>query len=155
MEQRRLESWWAQWTCVGGTCAPPAAPPRNGLERALDAFTRLTSLLLRGCWAIVLAVALGAASIHLGGVAGLWLAAVYFAVYGAYCMANFARCREAHCSITGPGWFALGITAAVSAAVGADDLSALWAAFVAIAVLGHGIEAIWRAARGTNRLSRQ
>ncbi len=40
MEQRRVASWWAQWTCVGGTCALPAAPPRTGFERLLDAYTR-------------------------------------------------------------------------------------------------------------------
>jgi hypothetical protein len=154
MEQRRVESWWAQWCCTGGTCAPPAAPPRNGWEQVLDTYTRLTSPFLRGCWAIPLAVAVFAASRGLGNAAGLWLAAAYFAIYGAYCMANFARCREAHCSITGPGWFALAITAAASAVIGADDLGALWVTFAALAVLGHGIEGIWRAAQGTNQLNR-
>jgi len=46
MRQQRVPSWWQRWTCIGGTCAPAAAPPRNAFERALDTYTELTAPLL-------------------------------------------------------------------------------------------------------------
>lgn len=88
MEQRRVTSWWAQWTCVGGTCAPPAAPPRTGIERLFDSYTRLTAPLLRGCYALVVVAAVALISLWLSGPAGLWVTAGYMAAYAAYCLAK-------------------------------------------------------------------
>lgn len=152
MKQRRVTSWWTQWTCVGGTCAPPAAPPRTSLERLLDTYTRFTAPFLRGCYALVLVVAVALTSFWLGASAGLWLVAGYIAAYAAYCLANFARCREAHCVVTGAGWAAVALAAAAGAVTGRPTLSEVWLAFALIALLGHGFEAIWRSARGTNAL---
>jgi len=39
------------------------------------------------------------------------LAALSVALYGAYCMQNVARCREAHCNVTGPGFLPAAATA--------------------------------------------
>ncbi len=39
-------------------------------------------------------------SFWLSGPAGLWVTAGYTAAYAAYCLANLARCREAHCVVT-------------------------------------------------------
>jgi hypothetical protein len=152
MRQRRVESWWAQWTTVGGTCAPPAAPARGTVERALDAYTALTAPFLRGCYVFLTVAVAAAASVLLGAVAGLAVEAAFFLVAGTYCLANFARCREAHCIVTGVGWSALALVSAAAAIVGRDVRSEAWIAFVVITVLGHGFEAIWTSVHGSNAL---
>jgi hypothetical protein len=152
MTQRRVSSWRAQWTCVGGTCAPPAAPPRNALERALDRYTDLTAPLFRGCYAFTVAGVSFLASALLGQRGGLWLAGGYFLALGAYCLANFARCREAHCIVTGIGWSALAGVSVWGALAGRALRGTAWAAFLLIAVAGHLFEAFWTAAHGSNEL---
>ena len=127
MTQRRVDSWWAQWTCVGGTCAPAASPPRNGFERALDTYTSVTAPFLRGCFVSLTVAGAFFVTSALGAVSGLLVEAGFFTVAGAYCLANFARCREAHCIVTGIGWSGL-------------------------ALAGHGFEAVWWARRGSNAL---
>ena len=103
MTHRTVGSWLQQWTCVAGTCAPPSATATTRWERAADAYTGFTAVVLRGCWAIPLAVAIFFFSRAVGSV-GLYITAVYFLAYATYCLANFARCREAHCIVTGFGW---------------------------------------------------
>lgn len=152
MTQRRMDSWWAQWTCVGGTCAPQTAPAVNRLERALDAYTNITAPFLRGCCVFATVAAAGLASALLGPVGGLLLEAAFFVVAGTYCLANFARCREAHCIVTGAGWSALAIAAGVAIATGHDAREAAWIGFLAVAVAGHGFEAIWTSFHGSNAL---
>jgi hypothetical protein len=152
MTQRRVDSWWAQWTCVGGTCAPPAAPAGNRLERALDAYTNVTAPFLRGCYVFVTVAAAWTASALLGSLGGLLLEAVFFLVAGTYCLANFARCREAHCIVTGVGWSALAIAGAAAVAVGRDVREDAWIAFLVVALVGHGFEATWTMLRGSNAL---
>jgi hypothetical protein len=73
-------------------------------------------------------------------------------VAGGYCLANFSRCREAHCVVTGVGWTALAVACAVALATGHDIHTAAWLAFLAIAVVGHGFEAIWSYRHGSNAL---
>lgn len=150
MTQRRVSSWREQWTCVGGTCAPEASPARNGFERMLDAYIGMTAPILRGCYSVLFAGAVFVASLLLGAPASLSLCAVYFLAFAAYCLANFARCREAHCVVTGSGWALVGAASLVGALLGRPSLGEVWIAFVAVAVLGHGFEGAWRAARGTN-----
>jgi hypothetical protein len=149
MRQQRVSSWWRQWTCVGGTCAPPAAKARNAFERALDTYIDLTAPFLGGCvlFPVLAAVALG--SFRLGTPDGLWLTAAYFLVFGGYCLANFARCREAHCVVTGAGWSALGVVGAWGALTSHDILGDLWNAFLIIAIIGFAFEGAWKARRGT------
>src|SRR5438128_185332 len=103
MTQRTVGSWLQQWTCVGGSCAPPPGAPHSALERAMDSYIGLTAPILRGCYAIPIAAAVFLMSAATGG-AGLYLSSLYFVAYSTYCLANFARCREAHCIITGTGW---------------------------------------------------
>ncbi len=150
MTQRRVSSWREQWTCVGGTCAPEALPARNGFERLLDAYTGMAAPILRGCYSLFFAGAVFLASLLSGAPAGLWLSTVYFLAFAAYCLANFARCREAHCVVTGSGWALVGAASLVGALLGWPSLGEVWIAFVVVAVLGHGFEGAWRAARGTN-----
>lgn len=152
MRQQRVPSWWAQWTRVGGTCAPPAAPPRNTLERMLDRYAELTAPFLRGCYSLVVGAAVVSVSIAVGGTGGLWMSAVYLAVAAAYCLSNFTRCREAHCIITGIGWGVTAVTAAAGAMTGQHWLNHVWVAFAVIFVAGHGFEAVWTSFHGSNAL---
>ena len=99
---------------------------------------------------VVAAVAL--ISFWLSGPTGLWVTAGYMAAYAAYRLANFARCREAHCVVTGTGWSVVAPGAATGAVTGRPTLSEVWLAFALVALVGHGFEAIWRSARGTNAL---
>jgi len=152
MNQRRVHSWWSQWTVVGGTCAPPASAPRNRFERALDVYTSLTAPFLRGCFVFLTVAVAVAVTEVLGSTYGLLAQAAFFLLAGGYCLANFARCREAHCIVTGIGWPALAFASLGAVVAGRDIRSAAWVAFVAIALAGYGFEALWRAARGTNAL---
>ena len=152
MTQRRVDSWWAQWTCVGGTCSPPASPAGSTFERLLDAYTSLTAPFIRGCWVFVTVAAVAAISTLLGAVGGLVVEAAFFLLTGTYCLANFIRCREAHCIVTGVGWSVLALAAATAAVTGRDVRSGAWIAFLALAVLGHGFEAIWKLVHGSNAL---
>ena len=152
MRQQRVDSWWAQWTCVGGTCAPAAAPPRNRFERVLDGYTSVTAPFLRGCFVFVTVAAAVAVSVALGPVGGLLMEAVFFLVAATYCLANFARCREAHCIVTGVGWSALAVASVVAALAQRDIRGGAWLAFLVIAVVGHGFEAVWKASHGSNAL---
>ena len=152
MRQRQVSSWWRQWTCVGGTCASAAAPPKNSLERALDAYTSLTAPFLRGCCVFPVVAAVVVGSFRLGIPGGLWLAAAFFLVFGGYCLANFARCRETHCVVTGWGWLALAVIGAWAAIGDRASLGVLWDAFAGIAVVGFAFEGAWATLRGTHAL---
>jgi hypothetical protein len=152
MTQRRVDSWWAQWTCVGGTCAPPTSAPRNRFERVLDAYTSLTAPFLRGCFVFVTVAAAFLVTSALGVVSGLLVEAGFFIVAGAYCLANFARCREAHCIVTGIGWSALALASLGAVLAGRDIRADEWVAFLVIALAGHGFEAVWSAVHGSNAL---
>ncbi len=127
-------------------------PPRNGLELALDRYVRLTAPFLRGCCVFLTVAVMFLASSRFGSLAGLMLEAAFFLVAGAYCLANFARCREAHCIVTGLGWSALAVVAVTAALVGSDLRNGGWFAFLGIAVIGHSFEAVWKASRGSNAL---
>lgn len=152
MTQRRVDSWWAQWTCVGGTCAPAAPAPLNRFERLLDAYTDMTAPFLRGCFVFLTVAVAVVVTSALGMVGGLLVEGAFFMVAGAYCLANFARCREAHCIVTGIGWSALGLAGFGAVLAGRDIRSGEWVAFLVIALIGHGFEAAWRAGHGSNAL---
>jgi hypothetical protein len=117
----------------------------------MDSFVGLTAPVLRGCYAIPVAVGVFLLSRAIGG-AGLYVAGLYFLTYSAYCLANFARCREAHCIVTGLGWGALGVVALVGAVLRLDWLGPTWNAFVIVFVLGHSFELLWVASRRTHVL---
>jgi hypothetical protein len=151
MTQRTVDSWLKQWTCVGGTCAPPPFAPKNGWERTLDQYVSLTAPVLRGCWAIPVGLGVFFLSRAIGA-GGLYLAGLYFCAYSAYCLANFARCGEAHCIVTGLGWGILGVVALVAAVMQLHWLGPIWNTFVIVFVVGHGFEIIWSAVRHTHSL---
>jgi hypothetical protein len=152
MKQQRVDSWWAQWTCVGGTCAPPVSPAASALERVLDAYTDLTAPFIRGCYVFVTVAVVAVLSAGLGPVAGLVVEAAFFLVAGTYCLANFSRCREAHCIVTGIGWSVLALVCATAVTLSRDVRSSAWIAFIVMAIAGHGFEAIWKQVHGSNAL---
>ena len=152
MTPRRVDSWWAQWACVGGTCAPPAPPASSRLDRMLDAYIRITAPFLRGCMVFATVAAVWVVSYLLGPLAGLLVQAAFLLLAAAYCLANFARCREAHCIVTGLGWSVLALGCLAAAVAGRDVRGAAWLAFLAVAVAGHGFEAMWKASHGSNAL---
>jgi hypothetical protein len=152
MQQRRVNSWWVQWTCPGGTCAPPAARPANGFERALDIYTGLTAPFLRGCWVFATVALVWSLTRSTGVVGGLVLQGAFFLIFATYCLANFERCREAHCIVTGIGWSVLAVISLAAATTGHDLRNADWITFLVVAVAGHGFEGVWKASRGSNAL---
>jgi hypothetical protein len=152
MTQRYVSSWWQQWCCIGGSCALPARPAHNRLERILDRYVGLTAPLLRGCLVFCVVGAVWAASFRFGPTAGLVLTAAYLTVHSTYCLSNFVRCREAHCIVTGIGWLVLVAVAVEGALAGQDFRRAVWDAFLAVAIAGFAVELIWTAARGSTAL---
>lgn len=108
----------------------------------MDRYVGLTAPVLRGCWAIPVAVVVLFVS-RASGPGGLYVSGLYFAAFSAYCLANFARCREAHCIVTGLGWGALAIVAFVAAVAHLDWFGPIWNIFLIVFVIGHGFELIW------------
>ena len=121
------------------------------MERILDEFTSRSAPVLRGCYAVALGVVTAWISSRLGD-AGLFLSGAYFLVYSAYCLANFARCQEAHCIITGLGWGVLGLIALWAGVNGLNWVSPVWLAFLIVLALGYGFEYVWVARRATHAL---
>jgi len=117
----------------------------------MDKYVGLTAPVLRGCWAIPIALGVFFVSKAIGP-GGLYVASLYLGAYSAYCLANFARCGEAHCIVTGFGWGILAIVAFVAAVMQLDWLSLIWNAFLVVFVVGHGFELIWAAVRHTHVL---
>lgn len=117
----------------------------------MDDYVSFTAPVLRGCWAIPVGAGVFFLSRAIGG-AGLFVAGLYFAAFSLYCLANFARCREAHCIITGTGWAILAVVAMVAGAMQLNWLIPVWDAFLIVAVVGHGFELIWATTRHTHVL---
>jgi hypothetical protein len=117
----------------------------------MDRYIALTAPVLRGCWAIPIAVGIYFVCRAIGP-GGLYMSGLYFGAFSAYCLANFARCREAHCIVTGFGWGVLAIVAFVAALSHLDWFGPIWNAFLIVFVVGHGFELIWAAVRHTHVL---
>jgi hypothetical protein len=117
----------------------------------MDTYVNATAPVLRGCWAIPVAIAVFLVSRVLG-VGGLYLLGLYLSAYSVYCLSNFARCREAHCIITGFGWGILAVVTFVAAVRQLDLLVPLWNGFLIVFVLGHGFELIWAARTNSHAL---
>lgn len=152
MNQRSISSWCQQWLCVGGSCALPARPAHNRLERILDRYVALTAPFLRGCIVFFVVGAVEAASFRLGSTAGLVLMVAYLTLHSTYCLSNFFRCREVHCIVTGSGWLMLAVIAGSGALAGQDLRKTVWDAFLAVAIAGFALEFVWTAVRGSAAL---
>src|SRR5487761_333317 len=162
-----------------GTASPPPAPVHNLTRRLgtltaptppaggrvelpgpLDAYRRLTHLLLRGPLGVVLTIAvLGAASAWYSR-GGLALASAWVLLSGSYCLLNFWHCRETHCVVTGLGWTPLGLLGFAIAAVPATGLSwhEWWelevAAYLVILVAGFTLQYVVASRTGRRFLKR-
>jgi hypothetical protein len=75
---------------------------------------------------------------------------VYFLALGGWCSLNFARCREAHCLITGAGFDALAVTALVAVGFGRHWYNLLSLVIVPMLVAGIVFEAVWTSRQGSN-----
>lgn len=135
--------WWNLRVVAG--CSPKLMGAGDGLLRWLHS-SRPQGLLGNSSWSGSFLI-----SSAIGG-AGLYLSGLYFFAFGAYCLANFARCREANCIITGLGWGVLAFVAFFAAVMQLHWLYPIWNAFLVVAVLGHGFELVWAATRHTHVL---
>jgi hypothetical protein len=76
----------------------------------------------------------------------------YFLALGGWCSLNFARCREAHCLVTGAGFDALAVTALVAVGLGRDWYTLLSVLIVPVLVGGFVFEAVWTSRQGSNAI---
>lgn len=79
-----------------------------------------------------------------------WALVVGWFAAGTMCLANFSSCGRYHCKITGPGFFVLGILAALDA-TGLVSLAAwvTWTALLVVLAVGFGLEYRYRSREGT------
>jgi hypothetical protein len=85
-----------------------------------------------------------------GSVVGDYVVFAYFALYGAYCTANYVSCREVHCGITGPGFLAPALLMLLRISGLLDFGYGLpWLVFVGAAVIGQCVEHDARSRRGS------
>jgi hypothetical protein len=70
---------------------------------------------------------------------------------GAWCGANFWRCRHAHCIVTGAGWLGLSVLVFGEAVVGYSLIQGNeQLVFLGVLVAALGFEVVWYLLRGTN-----
>jgi hypothetical protein len=134
---------------------PPSLPRTTPSQRAADAYLRVAEAY--GGWphvAVIVALFILAGFLPARGELGADAAA--FAWAGVYCLANFWRCREPHCVITGIGWgLLLAFTIAElilghSLIGGTEPL-----VFLGILLLAWAFETAWRAKTGSYALRRR
>lgn len=139
---------------VAACCSPlgsgPAAlEPTRRWHAAADRFLIATRVWLIPA-AVVLGVGAGQLADRLPSRYAMLPAAVYFLILGGWCSLNFARCREAHCLITGAGFDALAIAAFVGAAVGAHWYNLLSLMILPLLIAGVAFEVAWTRRHGEN-----
>lgn len=131
---------------------PPSLPSTTAAQRAMDRFVRIGDAY--GGWLLVAVVVV---LFVLGGflpIRGELAADVAAsAIGGAYCLANFWRCREPHCVVTGIGWAGLTVFAVVELFLGRSLIGGFeQMVFLGILVIAIVFEAVWRATTGSNAL---
>jgi hypothetical protein len=89
-----------------------------------------------------------------GSRAGDIAATALFLGYAIYCAQNFLRCGEAHCAITGPGFFVAAALAALRAIGVSINPELPWIVFVGSYVLGMLVEAALKARTGSRFFKR-
>ncbi len=134
--------------------SPPGRPPSTRLQRVIDRIFPPSGV---GCALYIVAVvALLSLARHLsirGGLAADGLAAL---AAGTWCLANFWRCRQAHCLIDGTGWLLLALLAFAEVGLGRSVIGGgEQAVFVGLLVVAVVFEFAWRATHGTNAIIRR
>ncbi len=134
--------------------SPPARPPGTQLQRLADRIFPATGV---GCALYLVAViALLGIAPHLSVRADLGADGLAALAAGSWCLANFWRCRQAHCLIDGTGWLVLAILAFAEAELGRSVIGGHeQAGFVGVLVVALAFECVWRLARGTNAIIRR
>jgi hypothetical protein len=123
----------------------------------VERYRRAVEPAVRGVAGVLVTVAFFAAAAAVGGRAGVAIASIWVAIAGTYCLANFWRCRETHCAVTGPGWALaalLGFAAALApeAALAWYRVSVETIVFVVILAAGYGLEYLVAARTGRRAL---
>ena len=135
-----------------GSCELPTPPPTNARQRLADRYRDLTGPVFRMPLGVLVAIGVAVAAGRLPVRAGMALDALFLITIGIYCAANFWRCREAHCVVTGTGWTATGLAAIVAAVGGYAWNDLLWISFLAVWVVGVAFEFTVRRRTGSNAL---
>jgi hypothetical protein len=135
--------------CVPFGARPAALEPTRRWHSAADRF-----LIASRVWLVPVAVALGVAA---GQVANqlpsryaMLPAVVYFLILGGWCTLNFARCREAHCLITGAGFDALAVAAFVAVIIDGHWYNLLSLMILPVLIAGFAFEVVWTSRHGEN-----
>jgi hypothetical protein len=135
--------------CVPFGARPAALAPTRRWHGAADRFPIASRV-----WLIPAAVALGVGA---GQVASqlpsryaMLPAVVYFLIFGGRCSLNFARCREAHCLITGVGFDALAVAALVAVSIDGHWYNLLSLMILPVLIAGFAFEVVWTSRRGEN-----
>lgn len=79
-------------------------------------------------------------------------AAAFFTLVGGWCGLNFARCREAHCVVTGAGYSGLAVAAFAAFILDQHWTGPLWAASLAVLAVAVVFQASWAAWRGSTAI---
>lgn len=134
------------------TCSPPRLPADTAAKHLVDRLQPTGT----SQWLFFAVVgALVVAAPFLPTRPGLAVGAVASLAGSAWCLANFWRCREAHCIITGGGWAALLALQLVELGMGRSVIHGTESsAFLAILVIGLVFECGWQVVFGTNAVSR-
>ena len=134
------------------SCSPPRLPADSTAKHVVDRLQPTGS----SQWLFFAAVgALVIAAPFLPTRPGLAVGAVASLAGSAWCLANFWRCREAHCIITGGGWAALFVLQLVELGIGRSVIHGSESSvFLAILVIGLVFECTWQVVFGTNAVSR-
>lgn len=134
--------------------SPADLPADTALKRTVDRIVPRTGVPVIAFYLAVTGMLLVAGFLPLRP--ALALDGFAFLAGGAWCAANFWRCRHAHCVVNGVGWLALSVFTFAEAVAGR---SFIWGdeqlVFVAVLLLAVGFELVWSAKRGTNALVMQ
>ena len=134
------------------TCSPPRLPADTASKHLVDLV--LPTGAAEGVYFVVVA-ALVIAAPFLPTRPGLAVGALAAVAASAWCLANFRRCREAHCIVTGVGWGALFALELVELGIGRSLIHGTESpAFLGVLVIGLLFECGWQVAFGTNALKR-
>lgn len=133
-------------------CQPPTLPADTAAKRWADRMLPRTGW--SACLYFVGVAGLWVGYSNLAGSAGLAVATLASLAGGAWCSVNFWRCRHAHCVVTGAGWLALAVLAAVEALLGRSLIGG-YEGVVFLGVLAAGVlfEFGWYLAAGTQAVT--
>jgi hypothetical protein len=139
---------------IASCCAPlgarPAAPkPTRRWHGAADQVLITTRPWLIPA-AVMLGIGAGQVANQLPSRYAMLPAAVYFLVLGGWCSLNFARCREAHCLITGAGFDVLALAALAAFGLDRHWYNLLSLLILPVLVAGFSFEVVWTSRHGDN-----